>query len=140
MTTIDPYVIFNGNCRQAMEFYQQCLGGEMQAMMTHGESPMKDQCPASHRDQIMHACLTIDGRNIMASDGMPGQPYDGIKNVSIALSFPTVAQGTKAFKALAAGGSTFMDLTPTFWAEAFGMCTDKFGMSWMVVGGPKPIN
>lgn len=137
MPTLDPYLIFNGNCRQAMEFYQRTLGGQMQAMMTHGESPMKDQCPDALKDQIMHAALVIDGRMIMASDTMPGQPYEGMKNVSIALSYPTAAEGARAFKALAEGGSTFMDLEPTFWAETFGMCTDKFGMSWMVVGGPK---
>lgn len=137
MPTIDPYMIFNGNCREAMEFYRKTLGGEMQMMMTHGESPMKDQCPEAFRDQIMHACLALDGRNLLASDNMPGQPYEGMKNVSIALSYPTAAEGAKAFNALAEGGSKFMDLMPTFWAEAFGMCTDKFGMSWMVVGGPK---
>ena len=136
-TTLDPYLIFNGNCRQAMDFYAKTLGGKVEMMMTHGESPMKDQCPESHRDQVMHSAVSVAGRMIMASDTMPGQPYDGIRNASIALSFPTVAEGTATFKALAEGGSIFMDLTPTFWADAFGMCTDKFGMSWMVVGGPK---
>jgi len=139
MPTLDPYLMFNGNCRQAMEFYQRTLGGEMQAMMTHGESPMKDQCPDGLKDQIMHSCLVVDGRMLMASDAMPGQPYEGMKNVSIALSYPTAAEGAKAFKALAEGGNVFMDLQPTFWADTFGVCTDRFGTSWMVVGGPKQV-
>jgi len=139
MPTLDPYLMFNGNCREAMQFYARTLGGKIEMMMTHGDSPMKDQCPDSHRDQVMHSALSFNGRMLMASDGMPGQPYEGMKNVSMALSYETAAEGTRIFRALSEGGSVFMDLTPTFWADVFGVCTDRFGTSWMMVGGPKQI-
>ena len=73
----------------------------------------------------------------MASDCPEGQPYEGMKNVSLSLLYPTVADAKAAFDALAAGGKVIMPMGPTFWAESFGMLTDRYGTSWMIGGGMK---
>jgi PhnB protein len=133
MPTLDAYVFFNGNCAEAMRFYERTLGGKLD-MMTHAESPIADQVPPGSADRIMHARLTIDGRNLMASDSMVGQPYGGMKGFSLALAYPTAAEAKRVFDALAEGGQVTMPLQKTFWAEAFGMLTDRFGTPWMVNG------
>ena len=133
MPTLDAYVFFNGNCAEAMRFYERTLGGKLD-MMTHAQSPIADQVPPGSADRIMHARLTIDGRNLMASDSMVGQPYGGMKGFSLALAYPTAAEAKRVFDALADGGQVTMPLQKTFWAEAFGMLTDRFGTPWMING------
>jgi len=133
MPTLDAYVFFNGNCAEAMRFYERTLGGKLD-MMTHAQSPIADQVPPGSADRIMHARLTIDGRNLMASDSMVGQPYGGMKGFSLALAYPTAAEAKRVFDALADVGQVTMPLQKTFWAEAFGMLTDRFGTPWMING------
>jgi len=70
----DPYLIFDGDCADAMRFYERTLGGKLEVMMTHAESPMAAQTPPGSADRILHARLVIDGRLLMASDSMVGQP------------------------------------------------------------------
>ena len=85
----------------------------------------------------MHACIELDGRLLMASDTPAGQPYEGMKGVSLALLYPTVDEAKRAFEALSPGGKVVMPLGPTFWADTFGMLTDRYGTSWMISGGMK---
>ena len=134
---LDPYLFFDGNCAEAMRFYQQTLGGKMEAMMSYADSPMPDQCPPGSKDRIMHACIDLNGQLLMASDCPAGQPYQGMNNVSLALTYPTVAEAKRTFDALAAGGKVVMPMAETFWADIFGMATDRFGASWMISGGMK---
>jgi PhnB protein len=135
MSQLDAYLIFNGNCAEAMRFYERTLGGKLEVMMTHAESPMAGQTPPGSADRIMHARLVIDGRILMASDSMVGQPYEGMKGFSLSLIYPKAADAKRAFDALAAGGKVTMPLQKTFWAEAFGMLVDRFGTPWMVNAG-----
>lgn len=135
---LDPYLFFDGNCAEAMQFYQRTLGGRMEAMLTYGQSPEPAQCPPGNDQRIMHACIDLDGQLIMASDCPEGQPYAGMKNVALSLVYPTVEEAKTAFAALSEGGRIVMPMGPTFWSEIFGMLTDRFGMSWMIGGGPKP--
>ncbi len=72
MFQLDSYVFFDGTCADAMNFYQQTLGGEIEMMMTQGQSPMKDQVPVGSEDRILHACLRIGDMRLMASDSMVG--------------------------------------------------------------------
>jgi PhnB protein len=135
-----PYLMFDGNCAQAMRFYEGVIGGKLEPMLKFSEMP--EQCadlPAgtSVGDRIAHACLVHDGALLMASDTLPGQPYEGMKNFGVALTFPTPEAARKVFDALAGGGQVTMPLGRTFWAEAFGMVTDRFGTPWMVNGGMK---
>lgn len=134
MTKITAYLFFNGNCAEAMRFYEGVLGGKLE-MMKFGDGP-PDVCPEGAADRVMHACLTtVDGQSLMASDVMPGQPDQGHKGFAVSLGFPTAAEAKRAFDALADGGKVAMPLDKTFWTEAFGMLTDRFGVEWMIGGG-----
>ena len=132
MTQLDPYLTFNGTCAQAMQFYAATLGGKIEMMMTHAQSPIADQTPPAAADRIMHARLNLGNRTIMASDSMVGMPYHGMHGFSLSLSYPTAAEGHTVFDQLAAGGTIHMPFQKTFWAEGFGMLVDKFGTPWMV--------
>ena len=134
MPQLDSYLFFNGTCADAMRFYERTLGGKLEMMMTHAQSPMAGQTPPGSADRILHARLVIDGRVLMASDSMVGQPYEGMKGFSLSLIYPTVAEAKQAFDALAAGGKVTMPLDKTFWADAFGMLVDRFGTPWMING------
>jgi PhnB protein len=134
MPQLDAYLTFNGNCADAMRFYERTLGGKLEALLTHAESPMAAQTPPGSADRIMHARLVIDGRILIASDSMVGHPYEGMKGFSLSLVYPTVADAQRAFDALAEDGRVTMPLQKTFWAEAFGMLVDRFGTPWMVNG------
>lgn len=112
------------------------LGGEL-ATMTFADSPDAEQFPAEHRDRLMHACLTLGEQCLMASDTLPGDvcgggPYEGIKGCSICLHPESVAEGERLLNGLSEGGQVVMPMEKTFWAERFGMFTDRFGVSWMV--------
>ena len=131
----NPYLIFDGNCADAMRFYEHTLGGKLEALMTFGESPGRDAMPPGSGDRIMHARLLIDGHPLMASDAPAGQSYDGMKGFSLALQYPTVDDAQRVFDALAEGGQVNMPLQKTFWAEAFGMLVDRFGTPWMINAG-----
>jgi PhnB protein len=134
MPQLNAYLVFDGNCAEAMRFYERTLGGKMEMMMTHAESPMAGNSPPGSADRIMHARLSIDGSTLMASDSMVGQPYAGMKGFSLSLIYPTTADAQRVFNALAAGGRVTMPLEKTFWAEAFGMLVDRFGTPWMING------
>jgi PhnB protein len=135
MPQLDAYLVFDGNCADAMRFYERTLGGRIEMMMTHAQSPMADKTPPDMAERIMHARLALDGRILMASDAMLGHPYGGMKGFSLSLMYPTPAEAQRAWDALADGGQVTMPLQKTFWAEAFGMLTDRFGVPWMVNGG-----
>ena len=138
MTQLDSYLFFDGNCAEAMRFYQRTLGGKLD-MMTHAESPIAAQTPPGSANRIMHARLAIDGRALMASDTMAGEPYEGMKNFSLALTYGTPAEAKRIFDSLAEGGKITMPMQKTFWAEAFGMLVDRYGTRWMVNGGLAPM-
>ncbi len=131
MQKIDSYLFFDGNCADAMRFYERTLGGKLE-MMTHAQSPVANQAPPGSADRIMHARLDFGGRVLMASDSMAGHPYDGMKGFSLSLSYPDVAQGKRIFDSLADGGRVTMPFQKTFWAEGFGMLVDRFGAPWMI--------
>lgn len=133
---LSTYLTFDGQAREAFTFYQQVLGGTLE-MMTFAQAPEAEQFPAEHRERIMHVCLTLDDYRLMASDTMPGMDcgsgtYEGIKGCSISLHPESVAEGERLFAGLSAGGQVVMPMEKTFWAERFGMFTDRFGVSWMV--------
>ena len=127
-----PYLTFDGQTAEALAFYADKLGGEITFSQSFGESPMKGDIPPQFHDRIMHATLELPSGNLMASDTGPWAPYEGpVRSCSLSLHFDDVATARKAFDALADGGKVTMPLDKTFWAEAFGMLTDKFGVPWM---------
>ncbi|HEV3424479.1 MAG TPA: VOC family protein [Paraburkholderia sp.] len=134
MIQLNAYLTFDGTCAEAMRFYERTLGGKIEMMMTHGESPIADQVPPGSAERIMHARLAVDGHIIMASDAMVGQPYSGMHGFSLALAYPSASEALRIFDALAEGGKVGMPIQKTFWAEAFGMLVDRFGTPWLVNG------
>ena len=129
---LNPYLIFDGQCEAAFKFYEQCLGGKIEAMLPFGDSPECGDVPPEFRDRIMHACLAIDGQMLMGSDTTPQYPHEGIKGCSISINIDAVAEAERLFNALAENGTVTMPLGKTFWAARFGMCTDRFGVPWMI--------
>lgn len=130
-----PYLNFDGKAEEAFTFYAQAIGATVTAMMRFGETPACEHVPAEAHDQIMHACLNYgDVPLLMASDTgcIPGQGFRGYEGFAIALNAPTVAEATRVFEALAAGGTVTMPLEQTFWAEIFGGLTDRYGVSWLI--------
>jgi PhnB protein len=135
MPLLDSYLFFNGNCAEAMRFYERTFGGKIDMMMTYGQAPDPQQCPAGSQDRIMHAHLTVDGRTLMASDTPAGQENAGMSGFALSMNYPTVGEAKRVFDALVEGGKVMMPLGKTFWSESFGMLTDRFGVGWMVSGG-----
>lgn len=135
MSQLDAYLFFDGTCAEAMRFYERALNGKLETMMTHAESPAAAQSPPGSADRILHARLVIDDRVLLASDSMVGQPYAGMNGFSLSLIYPTVAEARRIFDTLAKGGQVRMPMQKTFWIEAIGMLTDRFGTPWMVSGG-----
>ena len=129
MTQLNAYVTFNGNCREAMTFYQACLGGELN-IQTFEASPMKDQMPAEMQSNVMHSLLKKDGIVIMASDMMgPGELVRG-NGTSLCIIGRNRAEIQDFFDKLSEGGTVNQPLIDTFFGT-FGSLTDKFGVSWM---------
>jgi PhnB protein len=137
MPLLNAYLGFDGNCADAMRFYERVLGGKIEMMMTNGQSPMCDQIPPGNEDRIMHARLRIDQGLLMAGDAMAGcgTAYEGMKGFSMTLSYPGAAEAATVFEALSEDGKVTMPLQKTFWAETFGMLTDRFGTPWIINGG-----
>lgn len=127
-TAIAPYLNFNGNCREAMNFYKDCLGGHLE-IMGFDNGPM--EVPEGAKDGVMHAILQNEGIMIMASDTMPGNPITFGTSVSLSVNCASREQVEKFFNGLSAGGKVVMPLEDTFWGAYFGMITDKFGINWM---------
>jgi PhnB protein len=128
---VNPYIFFNGNCEEALNFYQKVLGARIEAKMPFGDGPPDMPIPADWKNKIMHSHVTIDGEVLMASDGMPGD-FQQPQGFRIALQVEDPAEAERRFKALAEGGSVQMPFGATFFSNGFGMCIDKFGIPWMV--------
>jgi len=129
---LDPYLTFPGNCREAVRFYEQTLGAKLEHLSTFAESPLASTVPPEFGSRIMHARLLIDGQALMASDAPPEMPIAPMSGFSLSLSYPTVEGAKQAFESLAEGGQIVMPLAATFWAAAFGMVQDRFGVPWMI--------
>jgi PhnB protein len=134
MPQINAYLSFDGNCAEAMRFYERVLKGNLKALLKNSETPAAEHVPEGNADRIMHAFLEFDGGSLMAGDALAGDKYEGIKGVSIALSFDDTAEAKRVYDELAEGANVTMPWSPTFWAEAFGMLTDKYGTPWIVNG------
>lgn len=138
MPILDSYLLFDGRCAEAMRFYERILGGRLETLMTYGDSPEPQHCPAGAKDLVMHARLVVDGRALMASDIPPGLPPSPMGGFNLSLQYPGAPEARRIFDALAEGGQVRMAMQKTFWAETFGMLVDRFGTPWMVLGGLQP--
>jgi PhnB protein len=128
---VTPYLTFNHQCREAFEFYARTLGGTIEFIQTHGESPMAAQTPPDWQDAVIHARLRIGDAVLMASDMPPGETSKP-QGFSISLGTDDPDEAERVFGALAQDGTVQMPLQQTFWARRFGMLVDRFGTPWMV--------
>ena len=132
MLGIKPYISFKGNCKEAVAFYKVKLGAEVLFSETYGESPMADQA-AGNGDKIMHTSFKIGDSVIMACDNIfeGKNPTTVGNNISLAIGTTDIEQAEKSFEQMSEGATIVMPMQETFWAERFGMLTDKFGINWM---------
>ncbi|CAN5254707.1 VOC family protein [soil metagenome] len=135
MKALNPYLMFDGTASEAMGFYASTLGGKLDVMM-QSETPGDVGCAVpDDPSRVMHAHLACEGGVLMASDTMPGQPYERMQGFGLTLTYATVAEAERVFNALAEGGQVRMPLAKTFWVESFGMLVDRFGTPWLINGG-----
>src|SRR5208337_79764 len=130
-----PYVCFNGRCDEAIEFYKSALGARVNMLMRFKESPEpppSGKFPPEILDKVMHASLRIGDSTVMATDG-GCQSKAGFSGITLTLSVSNDADAKRLFAALADGGKVGMPLAKTFFSSSFGMLTDRFGVSWMVL-------
>lgn len=136
MTTINPYLTFNGNCEEAFNFYKDAFGGEFRFIGRFGDMPDENPTPVPEADKnkVMHISLPISKETIlMGSDSSAEYGGGNIigNNITISINCSTNEETDKIFNALSAGGKITMPLNKTFWGSYFGMFTDKFGIHWM---------
>lgn len=136
MADFIAYMKFQGNCREAMTFYQSCLGGEM-SLMTNGESPMKDQLPIEMHDKIMHSVLTSGQVMIMGSDMLGDEVYSHGTALSLCLVCKSKEEIDTLFARLSAGGQVTTPLAEMFFGM-YGEIIDKYGFKWMFQFGEAP--
>jgi PhnB protein len=129
--SLNTYLTFGGTCREAMSFYAECLGVELEMIMPFAGTPAEAEVLPEWRDKIMHASLRYNGVALMASDGM-GPGAVAHQGFSISVQATSIDDAERLFAALGAGGTVTMPLEETFWAISFGVLTDRFGVSWMI--------
>jgi PhnB protein len=129
---INAYLNFNGRCEEAFKFYERVLGGKIQMMSRFEDSPMAQQMPADMRGKILHARILIGDTLIMGSDPPPDR-VSPQKGFALSLQVKTGVEAEKLFHALAENAQIGMPMGKTFFAERFGMLTDRFGVPWMIV-------
>lgn len=131
MTTINAYLTFNGNCREAMNFYKDCIGGELTIMPVAG-SPVEAECPAAMKDSILHSTLIKESLVLMGSDMLgPGGLVHG-NNVALSLNCSSEEEIDSFYASLSVGGTILDPLKIQFWGAKFGVFNDKYGISWML--------
>jgi PhnB protein len=126
-----PYLTYDGQCEEAFRFYEKCLGGKIEAMLSYAGSPAEGHMPAELRDKILHARLISGEAVLMGTDG-PSDRYAKPNGIWVALQIKDPVEAERVFQALSEGGTVQMPLQETFWALRYGMMVDKFGIPWMV--------
>lgn len=128
---INPYLNFNGNCKEAFETYERIFKGKIEALLPHAGTPAEQHTPPEWQDKILHARLNVNGQVLMASD-IPPKSYKPIEGFAVSLGITDIREAERIFRELSEGGRITMPLQPTFWAVGFGMLTDRFGIPWMI--------
>lgn len=137
---VEPYLMFEGRCEEALDFYRRALGAEVTMLMRFKDNPepaagqgcVEGGGPGPTPEMVMHAAFNVGETQVMASDGM-GSGTTNFQGISLALNPANAAEAKRLFDALAEGGQVQMPLGKTFFSPAFGMVADRFGVSWMVV-------
>jgi PhnB protein len=130
MAQINPYLSFEGDCREVMNFYNDCLDGEL-FIQTVAESPAADQCPAGIQDHIMHSSITKNGAVLVMGSDMHRDKLISGNTCSLCVNCDSEEQVNSFFTKFSAGGKIIDPLAKSFWGATFGVLTDKFGRQWM---------
>ncbi|GAC1309773.1 MAG: VOC family protein [Vulcanimicrobiaceae bacterium] len=130
---LEPYLSFDGTCEEALAFYAVVFRGEVTSLMRFAGSPMADAVPPEAQQRIMHASFKSPTLQFMASDGNRATECVG-NRVALSISTPDLPEAQRVFTALCDGGTIVMPYGKVFWGAMFGICTDKFGIDWMVSG------
>jgi len=137
---IQPYLSFNGNCKEAFEFYAKALNGTIQMMLTHAEIPADagmPPCAPDWEDKIMHTSLSVGDAILMGADAPPPH-YKKPHGFSVNLQINNVDEAERVYKALTDGSTQIMmPIGPTFWATRFAMFHDRFDIPWMINCNPE---
>ena len=130
---VQPYLFFDGRCEEAIEFYRQALGAEVEMLMRYKENPapMPPGTHAGFDNKVMHASLRIGDGSVMMSDDCTGHP--DFQGFSLSLQAASETEARQRFDALSVGGKVHMPLGKTFYSPCFGMVVDRFGVSWMII-------
>lgn len=137
-TTVNTYLTFDGNCKEAFDFYKSVFGGDYPYVGTFGEMPPQEGMPPvteEDKDKIMHISLPISQETMLMGSDTGGEWAKNFKkgnNFSISVNTDDKAEADRIFNQLSAGGQIKMPMEKTFWGSYFGMLTDKFGINWMV--------
>lgn len=129
MIATNTYLNFSGNCEEAFQFYEKTLGGKI--LMTNRMADMPMPCPEGKEKQIAHIRMKV-GEDILMGSDTPSQPASKPSGFAVNVGVDTPEEADRIFAALAQGGVAHMAIAETFWAKRFGMCTDRFGIPWMV--------
>jgi PhnB protein len=126
------HLVFQGTCTEAFDFYTTTFNSKVEFKMTYGEAPLGMPIPEEAKGLVMHMSTRLGGMLLMGCDAMPGRPASALGGFQIALEMDDADEVKRLFAALSDGGTVIMPITETFWSPLFGMCTDKFGVGWMV--------
>jgi PhnB protein len=133
MPSINPYLTFNGNCKEAFNFYKSVFGGEFSYIGTFGEMPADQGYSQEDKDKIMHVSLPVgEGTVLMGSDSGSDQQVNMGNNIAVSINTESEEEADRLFNGLSTGGNVIMPMQKTFWGAYFGMFADKFGINWMV--------
>jgi len=133
----DLHLVFSGKCREAFAFYEKTFNTKVSFTMTFGEAPEGVPVPPDGKDLILHTSMPLGSITLMGCDAPKGREAT-LGGFQVSVSDPSSDEVERLFDELKASGSVQMPLGKTFWSPLFGMCTDKFGVAWMVsVPGPQ---
>lgn len=129
-----PYLVMNGNAKEAIAFYQRALDAQVLFSQSFGEMPENPEfpLPAEAKDRISHATIKVGETDLMFSDTFPGQPHQSGNQVTICITTDDAEQARAFFEALSDGGQVGMPLQETFFSPAYGSVTDKFGVNFQI--------
>lgn len=132
--TIDPFVNFNGNCRQAVEWYAKIFKTEVVGLMTFADAPANPAFPMAEADRsrVLYASLPLGGNNVMFSDVPAGRPITVGNNISLTVGSDNADELRRIFDELKTDGQVQMPLQKTFWSDLYGAVTDQFGVTWQL--------
>lgn len=131
MTTVNAYVNYNGRCQEAMNFYKENLGGELNIMLV-GDTPLKEMCPPAMANQVAHAMLVKGSFVLMGTDMTPPEGYTKGNDIALSVNCSSEEEINDFYNKLSAGGKIIDPMKQQFWGALFGVVADKFGIVWML--------